>query len=116
MWRCCDSFHRQVLRTCRSSLYHERSRRCLDRRRRRLGWRRESLCCSPLLPRPSALLASPTEAEGQQRHLSRRPPPAMSAAAGDAGGGRAIATDGEVQLVPLPPLQRAVTPAEVEGL
>ena len=37
----------QVLRTCRSSLEHERSRRRLDRRRRRMGWRRESLCCSP---------------------------------------------------------------------
>ena len=73
----------QVLRTYRSSLEHEQSRR------RFMGWRSESFCCLPLLPRPSALLASPAEAEGQQRHLSRRPPPAMSAATGDAGGGRA---------------------------
>ena len=34
---------------------------------------------------------------------------------GDAGGGRVLATSGEVQLALLPPLQRAVTPAEVEG-
>ena len=103
----------QVLRTCRSSPDHEQSRRSLDRRRRRTGWRREFPCCSPLVPRPSALQASPAEAEGPQRRLCRRPQPALGATAGDAGGGRAIATGGEVQLAPLSPLQRAVTPAEV---
>ena len=90
----------QVLRTCRSSLDHEQSRRRLDRRRRRTGWRSESLCCSPLVPRPSALQASQAEAEGPQLHLCRLPQPALGAAAGDAGGGRAIATGGDVQLAP----------------
>ena len=100
MWRCCDIFigskpkggRGQLLRTCWSSLEHEQSQRRLDRRQRRMGWLSESLCCSPLLPRPSALLASPAEADGQQRRLSRRQQQAMSAASSDAGGGRAIAT------------------------
>ena len=47
MWRVVTDFigpkpkggREQVRRTCRSSLEHERSRRSLDRRRRRTGWR-----------------------------------------------------------------------------
>ena len=67
---------------------------------------------SQAVPRPAALQAPLAEAVGPQRRLSRRPPPALGPAPGDAGGGRAIATGGEA---PITPLQRAVTQAEVEG-